>query len=91
MISEFHFMCKTNCFSRVNINGEKKYYERVKWDNLLFVWMDSREVESGFWNCECIGGEVECYYYDHEHSCHWNYGLASLGFNSAISAEFLPS
>lgn len=41
-------MDKTGCFSRMNINGWKKYYKSIKPDNLPVVHVNTCEVESSF-------------------------------------------
>lgn len=55
--------------------------------------MDSCEVGSSFGIVNCIEEEVQPYFYDHVHSCHWDYKFASLGNNevATVSAECPPS
>ena len=50
MILNFDSMYKVSYFSRVTINGKKKYYKKIKPDTLPVVHMDRCEV--GSWNCE---------------------------------------
>lgn len=45
-------MHKISYFSRVNINGGKKYYKKIKTGNLPVVHVDRHEVGNGIWNCE---------------------------------------
>lgn len=93
-MSKFHFIFEDMVlFKSEQIIGGKKYYKKIKWDNLPVVHMDSCEVGSSFGIVNCIEEEVQPYFYDHVHSCHWDYKFASLGNNevATVSAECPPS
>ena len=48
-MSKFHFIFEDMVlFKSEQINGGKKYYKKIKWDNLQVVHMDSCEVGSSF-------------------------------------------